>query len=292
MAAAANTEGRKYSIADQVARFARAKEEGNARYLDIASVFDGAFLNGARVLVTGGNRGLGLAIAQALVANKAEVVVVGRGSSAELDALGVHQVVTGVDVADTAAVRAMAASLADPAGVGGGRPFDIIINNAGYFYGPREKVLDDTLNFDEQIKQIDICGLGPLRVTSALFTAGLLRPGSKAVTITSQAGSVEWRATQNGNAGGDYGHHMSRAACNMGAALLAEELRPRGVAVVLLHPGFNRTEMTAKYSHIWDVEGAVPSEQGALRVLHEVCRADMTTTGRFVNCEDGLQIPW
>lgn len=47
------------------------------------------------------------------------------------------------------------------------------------FKGPKETVLGDSLNFDEQLKQIDICGLGPLRVTSALFNAGLLQPGSK-----------------------------------------------------------------------------------------------------------------
>lgn len=41
---------------------------------------------------------------------------------------------------------------------------DILINNAGYFYGPQEKVIEDTLNFEEQMKQIDICALGPLRV--------------------------------------------------------------------------------------------------------------------------------
>ena len=50
-----------YTKADQVKRFAQAKAEKNARYLDIASVFDGSYLRGKRVLVTGGNQGLGLA---------------------------------------------------------------------------------------------------------------------------------------------------------------------------------------------------------------------------------------
>ena len=101
-----------------------------------------------------------------------------------------------------------------------------------------------------------------------------------------------WRKTQNKDKGGDYGHHMSRAACNIGGVLLAEELKSKGVCVVLLHPGFNRTEMTRKYESIWDVEGAVPPAEGALRVLHEVVRASLDKTGAFVNCEDGLRIPW
>ena len=153
-------------------------------------------------------------------------------------------------------------------------------------------MLDNTLNFDEQLKQIDICGLGPLRVTSALFNAGLLQDGSKAIIISSQAGSSSWRFTQNKDEGGDYGHHMSRAACNMAGVLLSEELKAKGVAVVMLHPGFNRTEMTKKYEHIWDIEGAVDSKEGAMRVIYEIEKATMETTGRFVNCEDGLQIPF
>jgi len=279
-------EDRTYSLADQTARFERAKAEQNERYLNIDSVFDGSFLKGQRVLVTGGNRGLGLTLVKELVAQGADVVVACRKSSPELDALKDVFVVTGVDVASTEAVGSMAESLKD------GKPFDVVINNAGYFYGPLETVLGDSLNFDEQLKQIDICGLGPLRVNAALVHAGLLKEGSKAVVITSQAGSAQWRAVQNANEGGDYGHHMSRAACNMAAVLLAEELRAKGIAVVLLHPGFNRTEMTKKYEHIWDVEGAVPPEQGARRVLYEVGRASLETTGQFINCEDGLQIPW
>ena len=82
----------------------------------------------------------------------------------------------------------------------------------------------DSLNFEEQLKQIDICALGPLRVTSALFNAGLLNDGSKAVIITSQAGSAQWRFTQNPE-GGDYGHHMSRAACNIAGVLLSQVSR-------------------------------------------------------------------
>mmetsp|Transcript_47113 Transcript_47113/g.71255 ORF Transcript_47113/g.71255 Transcript_47113/m.71255 type:complete len:86 (-) Transcript_47113:224-481(-) len=85
---------------------------------------------------------------------------------------------------------------------------------------------------------------------------------------------------------------MSRAACNMAGVLLAEELRPKGIAVILLHPGFNRTTMTKKYAHIWDIEGAVEPSDGAKRVLYETIQGSLETTGKFINCEDGRQIPW
>ena len=140
---------------------------------------------------------------------------------------------------------------------------------------------------------IDVCALGPLRISASLYKAGLLVSGqSKVIVITSQAGSCEWRFTQNADEGGDYGHHMSRAACNIGAVLLSEELKKFGVAVLMLHPGFNKTGMTSKYAQIWEVEGAVDASVGAKRVLHEVKGATMERTGMFINCEDGLQIPW
>ncbi len=299
-----------YSKADQVERFAKAKADQNKRYLDMDSVFDGSYLKGKRVLVTGGNKGLGLAIVKQLVESGAEPVVVGRRTSDELEALGVQQI-DGVDVTDTKAVDGRMVDAID-------EPLDYVINNAGYFWEEHETL--DNINFEEQMKQIDICALGPLRVSSALHKAGKVR--GAIVIISSQAGSCEWRFTQNPD-GGDYGHHMSRAACNMGGVLLAQarasapkrlahrrragsarltslrarcplqELRQFGTPVVMLHPGFNKTGMTKKYEHIWEEEGAVDAAVGAKRVLYEIDRSvNMDNSGKFFNCEDGLQIPW
>jgi NAD(P)-dependent dehydrogenase (short-subunit alcohol dehydrogenase family) len=85
---------------------------------------------------------------------------------------------------------------------------------------------------------------------------------------------------------------MSKAAANMMAALLAQEVKEKGIAVGIFHPGFNKTEMTAKYKDIWEVEGAVDASVGAKRVMYETGRLSMDTSGQFINCEDGLQIPW
>jgi len=270
-----------YSRADQVARYAAAQEEKNARYLDIDTVYDGSYLKGKRVLITGGNQGLGLSIVKELRAQGAQVVVVGRRSSEELDAMEDVQVISGVDVTDEEAVSGkMIAEVGDA-------PFDYVINNAGYFWEPHETL--ENMNFEEQIKQIDICAVGPLRVSWALLKKGLVN--GPIIMITSQAGSAQWRFTQNPE-GGDYGHHMSRAACNIGAVLLAQELKAKGIPVLMIHPGFNRTGMTSKFKEIWDVEGAVDSAVGAKRVLHEMKGATLERTGMFVNSEDGLQIPF
>ena len=60
------------------------------------------------------------------------------------------------------------------------------------------------------------------------MNAGALAEGAKLVIITSQAGSCEWRSTQNANEGGDYGHHMSRAACNIAGVLQVRTLLHQG----------------------------------------------------------------
>jgi len=270
-----------YSIPDQPARFARAKEEKNERYLDISTVYDGSYLKGKRVAITGANRGIGLSLAKELVSQGGKLVAICRSSSDELEALNPEEVVTGIDVTSDEACDTIASKMSEPV--------DILINNAGYFYEPVEKI--DSLNFKEQLKMIDICALGPLRVTANLHNNGMLKDEAKVIMITSQGGSVGWRTTQNPT-GGDYGHHMSKSAANMMSALLAQEFKDKNIAVGILHPGFNKTGMTAKYAEIWEIEGAVDASVGAMRVFYEIGRTDMSRSGKFINCEDGLEIPW
>ena len=66
----------------------------------------------------------------------------------------------------------------------------------------------DDLDFPDQIKTIDICAIGPLRITQSLVKGNLLKESSKVIMITSQGGSISWRPTQCPE-GGDYGHHVS-----------------------------------------------------------------------------------
>ncbi len=229
-------------------------------------------------ILLGGNRGIGLALAQELIQRGANVIITTR-IAFELQGA---RVIDGIDVTDNNCGAKLVEAL-------NGTKIDILINNAGYFYGPVETF--SSLNFDEELKMIDICAVGPLRITSALFNNNLLPRGSKVAMISSQGGSISWRRTQNPK-GHDYGHHMSKAAENMMGMLVSQELKEHGIAVSILHPGFNKTDMTRKYSHIWEIEGAVDSSIGAKRVVHEIGLMNMSNTGAYINCEDGKLIPW
>jgi len=109
----------RYSMADQEARFARAKKENNERYLDITTVYDPAFLKGLRVAVTGANRGLGLNLAKELTDAGAEVVALVRHTSDELDELKPAEIIQDIDVTNDDKCKDIASQIK-------GGPIDIV----------------------------------------------------------------------------------------------------------------------------------------------------------------------
>lgn len=277
----ADTTEKPYTIADQAKRHAKALSTGNQRVLNIDALYQPDYLAGKTVLITGGNRGLGRAIAQECARQGAHVIVTVRTPVA-LDYA--DHVISAVDVTNDDCGDTITSYLHTHA-----LQVDILINNAGYFAEPLETL--DTLDCRAALKMFDVCALGPLRVSAALIRNGLISSGGRIAMITSQGGSITWRTTQNPT-GHDYGHHMSKAAANMMGVLLAQEIKSKAITVAMLHPGFNKTDMTQKYEDIWDQEGAVAPEVGAKRVLHEIGQLTLDKTGDFINCEDGLAIPW
>jgi NAD(P)-dependent dehydrogenase (short-subunit alcohol dehydrogenase family) len=216
-------------------------------------------------VVTGANRGIGLELARQLKARGANVVAVCRTPTPELTALGVR-VVSGVDVTEPAAWAMLAARLAHD-------DIDLLIQNAGV-------LLPDGLDSadPERLRaQFEVNAIAPLFLTRAL--APRLHAGSKVALITSRMGSIG-----DNTSGGYYGYRMSKAALNAAGASLARDLAPRGVALVLLHPGAVRTAMTAGHGQI----DADESVRGLLRRIDELTLA---TTGRFLH-QNGDVLPW
>jgi NAD(P)-dependent dehydrogenase (short-subunit alcohol dehydrogenase family) len=219
----------------------------------------------ANTLVTGGNRGIGLALCRLLKRRGDEVIAVCRTSSAELDALGAR-LITNVDVTSDAGVADLARRL-------DGTRLDLAILSAGIL---RHGGLDD-LDLGDVTEQLEVNAVGPLRVAHALLPN--LGPGSKLALVTSRMGSIG----DNGS-GGSYGYRMSKAALNAAGVSLAIDLRARGIAVGLLHPGYVRTDMTGG-------NGNLAPDDAAKLILARIDELSLETTGRFMHA-NGEQLPW
>lgn len=216
-------------------------------------------------LVTGGNRGIGLELCRQLQARGDTVIATCRATSLELDAVGCR-VVEGVDVADPDVGGRLVEGLGDTA-------LDVVVNSAGIL------LYDGAESFDEDAirAQFEINTLGQLRVTAAVLPR--LERGAKLAFVSSKAGSIG-----DGPSGGIHGYRISKAALNMAVVNLAHELAPRGIGVVVLHPGFVKTDMTGG-------AGSVHPAAAAAGLIERIDELDASSSVRFVRAEGG-EIPW
>jgi NAD(P)-dependent dehydrogenase (short-subunit alcohol dehydrogenase family) len=216
-------------------------------------------------VITGASRGIGLELARQLKAKGFEVFAACRKPSSALQELQTT-IVEGVDVASDEGIGRLVAALA-------GKTIDVLINNAGIL---TSEELGD-LNIDRIRKQFEVNSLGPLRVTAAL-TEGFAK-GSKVAIVTSRMGSI----TDN-TSGSRYGYRMSKAAVNMAGVSLAHDLKERGIAVAIVHPGFVRTEMTNQ-------QGFIDPPQAAQGILERIEELTLQTSGTFWH-SNGETLPW
>ena len=215
-------------------------------------------------LITGCNRGIGLELARQLAARGDTVIGVCRNASTALENLGVR-VIEDIDVADGGDVERLRQALA-------GEPIDILINNAGILRGDSFGEID----YDGMLLQYKVNALGPLRVTEALRDN--LKKGSKVAIVTSRVGSID-----DNSSGGNWGYRASKTAVNMIGTNLMHELKPRGIAVALLHPGLVATEMTRG--------NGISPEQSARGLIERIDALSMENTGSFWHAE-GYALPW
>jgi len=222
----------------------------------------------ATYLITGANRGIGLSLAQQLAARGETVIGVCRHASQALAATGA-QVVDGVDVADAEAVASL------PERIGDVR-IDALVLNAGIFSNETLDALDAEA-FARIRRQFEVNTLGPLRVAAALQDR--LERGSKLAIITSRMGSV----ADNGS-GAYYGYRASKAAVNAIGKSLAVDLAPRGVAVVLLHPGRVATDMLGG-------QGDIGPDDAATHLIARMDALTLEDSGSFWHA-NGSPLPW
>ncbi len=217
------------------------------------------------IVVTGANRGIGLEFVKLYCRRGDKVYAVCRQSSAALAETGAD-IIDGVDVGSEACAARLREGLANVR-------VQLLINNAGIL---RDEKLGE-LNYATIEDQFHINTLGPLRVTEALLDN--LEEGAKIALITSRMGSIA-----DNSSGGRYGYRISKAALNIAGVSLAHDLKPRGIAVALLHPGYVATDMVGG-------RGDISPELAAERLAARIDELNLGNSGSFWH-SNGELLPW
>lgn len=221
------------------------------------------------VVITGTNRGIGLALVKAYLARGTEVIATARqpNEARELQALASDKLrILALDISSDDSVAEFSRELGDIS-------VDLLINNAGS--GGDYSKHDDP---SEIIKVFNTNAVGPLRVTKALL-ARMPKRTAKILHITSQMGSID-----DNSSGGAYAYRMSKAALNMMGKSLAVDLSGRGIVSIIVHPGWVQTDMGGR-------SAPTTVEQCASNIVALADRATLEMTGKFFHA-DGRQLPW
>ncbi|MFT5757174.1 MAG: NAD(P)-dependent dehydrogenase (short-subunit alcohol dehydrogenase family) [Alteromonadaceae bacterium] len=217
------------------------------------------------VVITGANRGIGLAMAKAFKEQGDNVYALCRQSSSDLNDLAVH-IIIGIDVATDSGIKKMNSALS---GIG----IDILVCNAGIL---RDESLGD-MDINTIREQFEVNALAPLRVVDTLQFN--LNPDGKVAMITSRMGSI----SDNGS-GGRYGYRMSKAALNAAAMSLSKDLASQDIAVGIYHPGYVQTAMV---NH----GGDISASEAAQRIVGLINDLTMKESGVFKH-SNGEVLPW
>jgi NAD(P)-dependent dehydrogenase (short-subunit alcohol dehydrogenase family) len=210
-------------------------------------------------VITGANRGLGLEFSRQCRQLGHSVTALCRQSSEDLEALDVD-VMPGVDVRNPPSLEEL-------------KPIDRLILNAGIW---RDESLEN-MDFDSIREQFEVNTLGPLRILVKVLDK--LGQGSKILVITSRMGCIA-----DNTSGGRYGYRLSKAALNCAAVSLSLDLKPRGISVGIVHPGWVATDMTKHTGSITPKE----SVEGVLNVMRGL---NLENTGSLWDYRQE-KLPW
>jgi NAD(P)-dependent dehydrogenase (short-subunit alcohol dehydrogenase family) len=253
------------------------------------SVLDAFSMSGKVSVVTGGNRGIGRALATALAEAGSDVALLVRDPDraapavAELTGLGVRAVAVRADVTDPAAVEAAVPAVVDALG-----RVDVLVNNAGdCVHAP---ALEVTAAQWRQVMDVNVDGVWHC---SQAFGRHMVERGSGAiVNIGSMSGAIvnrpQWQPAYNASKAAV--HHLTRS--------LAAEWAPLGVRVNALAPGYTKTEMAPvdepRFQRYW-IEDApmrrygLPEELGPA-VVFLASAASSFMTGEVLVVDGGYSL--
>jgi NAD(P)-dependent dehydrogenase (short-subunit alcohol dehydrogenase family) len=226
-----------------------------------------------QVLITGANRGIGLEFTQQYAQDGWNVLACCRDPqhAGTLQALAKSYAnirILLLDVADFAQIDALALQLKND-------KIDVLINNAGVY--PESSLADaDTEDWLEAFK---INSIAPLKMVTAFTTHVANSELKKIATLSSKMGGMS-----DNTSGGSYIYRSTKTAVNMVMKSLSIDVKPAGIAVVTLHPGWVLTDMGGSNALI----NTKTSVTGLRQVIENL---NLSNTGKFI-AYDGKEIAW
>ncbi|MDO9366856.1 MAG: SDR family oxidoreductase [Methylotenera sp.] len=224
-----------------------------------------------QVLITGANRGIGLELTKQYAQDGWRILACCRNPQQatalqSLAKLHANIQLCSLDVADFAQINALALQLKD-------QKIDVLINNAGVY--PDSSSGDA----DAWLDAFKINSIAPFKIAAA-FTPHIANSQlKKLATLSSKMGSMD-----DNTSGGSYIYRSSKAAVNMVMKSLSIDLKPLGIAVVTLHPGWVLTDMGGPNALI-DKQTSV---SGLRQVIQDL---SLSNSGQFIGY-DGKAVNW
>jgi NAD(P)-dependent dehydrogenase (short-subunit alcohol dehydrogenase family) len=250
-------------------------------------------------LVTGSNRGIGLALAQELAANGWKVIATCRDPAdadelRKVSAKYPKVIIERLDVADNAAIDALATRYR-------GQPIDLLVHNAG-IVGTYE--LETLRNFDEKnFEQVfRVNAYAPMRISSAFLANVEASRQKKIVAISSMLGSIglvqrsgdsarKTNAPPPARPTDVYFYRMSKAALNMGMRVMQNELRTKGVSVGILSPGIVATDARAGRDNGPPPPDLLTPGESAKALVKLIDELNPQNAGRYLEYTNE-ELPW
>ncbi len=226
-----------------------------------------------RLLITGANRGLGLEFAKQYATDGWEVIATCRNpdEAKELQSLKTHFnniSIMKLDVANFDEIHQVAESLKNVT-------IDLLINNAGIYLDRAT----DKINVEDWMETFKVNSIAPVLLINAFKNHLANSELKKAVTLSSKMGSID-----DNTKGGSYLYRTSKAAVNMAIKTASIDLKPLGIIVATLHPGWVQTDMGGPDGLI-----DIPTSVNGLRLV--IKNLSLNNTGKFIDYQ-GKLIAW
>ena len=227
------------------------------------------------ILITGANRGLGLGFAKKCLKKNVHVLATVRDIKGSKELLALKErfpdnlEIFELDLLKKKAGYTLANFL-------GERPIDILINNAGV--GSTNQHFE-AVSPKPWLEVLKVNLIAPLMVTQSIIDNVKKGSDKKIYFLSSQLGSIA-----DNTSGGMYIYRSSKTGLNQVIKSLSVDLKPQGITVVSLHPGWVKTDMGGPNAPISIDE----SIDGMMQVIYAT---DISDTGRFLNYK-GKELPW